>query len=205
VKLRRTEEALTLLDDTLDRSLDKIDAQTWGSLLLDLALAMEQSGNPDGARTQLFEAQKKLEEAPPEARTRMFEVLLASGRLALRARDFGRAREQLTMAVEDARKRKSVASLIDALSIMSALDQAEGKVERSLALLDDGLSAAASVGDGVAEARLKQQAARILQQLGRIPDALHVARQALLAAQKLGWDEGAAVAGQLVQTLESRV
>jgi serine/threonine protein kinase/tetratricopeptide (TPR) repeat protein len=205
LKMRRGQEALAILDDVLDKEAQNLPPAMDASLLIDLALAMEACANPDGARTQLGEAIRQLQALPAEERTRMFDALLAHGRLSLRARDLARARESLGMALEEAKRQKSTGPLIDVLSVMSSLEQSEGNVDRALALLDDALSAAASVGDGVADARLKQQAARMLQQLGRIAEALQVAKQALLVSQRLGWDEGAAVAAQLVASLEARV
>jgi tetratricopeptide (TPR) repeat protein len=205
LKMRRGQDALQLLDEVLDQEDAQLPKALHASLLVDLALAMEQSGNPEGGRQQLLEALRQLGALPPEERTRTFDALLAHGRLSLKARDMPRARESLGMALEEAKRSRSPGALIDALSVMSSLEQSEGNAERALALLDDALSAANAVGDGVADARLKQQAARLMQQLNRIPEALQVAKQALLTSQKLGWDEGAAVAGQLVASLEARV
>jgi serine/threonine-protein kinase len=204
LKLRRTDEAQRALDDTLDALPDDAPADLRGSLLVDVASALEQAGNPDAARTQLVEAIRILRTAPPGTATRVGEALLALGRLQMRARDLLRAREALAQAMEEARRRGSASAQLDAFGVLSALELAEGKPDRALTMLDDGITLAQRVGDGVSEARLRQQVARTQQQLGKVTEALVAARLAYTAAHRVSWDEGTAVASQLVNTLERR-
>jgi tetratricopeptide (TPR) repeat protein len=199
LKLRRTEEAQAALEEILAALPAEAPPAVRGSLLLDSALAMEQGGNPDAARARLEDAIRAL-----AGHSRAGEALLALGRLHLRARDLPRAREALEQALEDGRRRGSASTRIEVLTSLSALAQAEGDAERALSLLDEALVLAAANGDGVAEAKARQQVARTQQQLGRHTEALVAAKLSHAVAQRFAWDEGTAVASQLVVALERR-
>lgn len=204
LKLRRTEEAQAALDEVLEQHSQALSAALQGSLLVDIAAALEQSSRPEAARTQLTEALRVLGQAPADERPRALDALLALARSHLKARDLPHARETLHLAREEAERRNTAQARIDVLGLHAAIEQAEGNLDGSLQVLLQALAVAGSVNDEAAEARVRQQQVRFLQQAGRIPDALVAARQARSVAQRIAWDEGVSVAEQMVLSLEAR-
>jgi tetratricopeptide (TPR) repeat protein len=203
LKLRRPEEAGAMLGDALAGFAKAGNARLVSSLRVDAAAALEQAGDVDAAVVELHEALRAIGSLADSDSGRGIDALLALGRIHLRARDATKAREALAQAQLQA-KTAPPAVRIDVLSAAAALEQADGRADHALALLDEAVAVAAHAGDAVAEARLRQQLARLHQQSGRIPEALAAAKQSLASATRLGWDDGIAVAGQLVQNLEAR-
>ncbi len=201
LRLRRPDEAEAVLDEAIDGFAAVGGPELTSSLLVDVAAVLEQAGNVDAARVQLQEALRIMGPAPG---ARSLDALLALGRLHLRMRDSANAREVLVRAVSDAEKLGQAPGRIDALAAFAALEHADNHPQRALTALEEATRIAADAGDSVAEARLRQQIARIHQQTGHFPEALAAARMSLTTAQRLAWDEGMAVAGQLVATLEQR-
>ena len=204
LRLRKTDEAQRVLDDALERNAHTVGPALQGSLLVDIAAALEQAGQPEAARVQLGEALRVLGQLPREQRGRALDALLALVRSHLKARDLAAARELLLQARDEAERRNSAAARIDVVSMDAALQQAEGNMDGAIQALQQALAIAESVGDEAAEARIRQQQVRALQQCGRVQDALAAARAARTVALRIAWDEGISVAEQMVRSLEVR-
>jgi tetratricopeptide (TPR) repeat protein len=204
LRLRKTDEAQRVLDQALERHAEAIGPALQGSLLVDIAAALEQSGQPEAARAQLGEALRVLAQVPPEQRARALDALLALARSHLKARELPKAREVLGLAHGEGERRNTATARIDVLSVRAALEQAEGNMDAAVATLLEALAVAQAADDEAAEARIRQQQVRVLQQCGRFPDALAAARVARTVAQRIAWDEGISVAEQMVLSLEAR-
>lgn len=198
LKLRRLDDAHAVLEEAL-HTFEKAGPITLGSLLLDAGLVLEQSGNPDAARKRLEESLRLMGSATTE-RPRVADAMLALGRIHLRARRGKEARDVLQLALEEAKRRGAASSEIDILLMLGSLEQQENEPAKAANVLEQAVETAARIGDGIAEARVRQQLARALQQAGRTKDALETARASLAGATRLSWDEGVAVAHQLITT-----
>lgn len=204
LRLRKTDEAQRVLDDMLERFTGAVGPALQGSLLVDVAAALEQAGQPESARVQLGEALRVLGQVPREQRARALDALLALVRSHIKARALATARELLLQAREEAERRDTAAARIEVLSMEAALEQAEGNMEGAIQAIQQALAIAGTVGDEAAEARILQQKVRAFQQCGRVSEALAAARAARIVAQRIAWDEGISVAEQMVRSLEVR-
>lgn len=199
LKLRRIDDAHAVLEEAL-HMFEKAGPATQASLLIDAGLVLEQGGNPDAARKRLEDALRLLGNSTSD-RTRVSEAMIALGRIHVRARRGTEARDVLQLALEEAKRRGAASSEIDIQLMLGSLDQQENEPAKAAQILEQAVETAARIGDGIAEARVRQQLARALQQAGRTKDALATARASLAGATRLAWDEGVAVAHQLVTNL----
>ncbi len=204
VKLRRTDTAVAVFQEALVECAASEDSAGKGVILVDAALALEHSGEPDGARDRYHEALQILLRAPGPERVRAIEALLALGRLFLAAHELAHAHDVLQQALDEARRQGAVSWEIEVLIASSNLEQLRGAAPRAAAALDHALLVAARIGDGIAEARVRYHQARAFHADGKPQDAIRAARSSLAGATRLGWDEGMALAQKLLHKWDAR-
>jgi tetratricopeptide (TPR) repeat protein len=205
--LRRGPEAQGAIDDArfaLSR-LPPPAAAFAAALLVEAATAKEQGGDIDGARRDLLESMQAAARAPEQAQGGAVDAAIALARSWLTAKEFGKAREALKGGLERAKRGgRGRGETLTLLSLLSSVEQGEGRLAQALTLLEEALALAELTGDGVEVARLHLQRARALDQQGKPAEAIDAARTSREAAEQLAWDEGVAAASQLVDALEAR-
>jgi tetratricopeptide (TPR) repeat protein len=196
-RLKRLSDAEASLDEALETLQAEYDAGTAAGLLVDLALVLEQQNDIGSAKSQLQEA-LRLFGTPGAAQTRRPDALLVMGRIAMRERSFGAAKEAFEQASADAKSQKRMWQVADAHALLAGLAQTAGEIEEALVQAEQASVIATSLGDPMLEARLRQQVGRILVAMGRRGDAAVVLQEAIALAERAQWDEGVGAAKQLL-------